>query len=218
MINVKLFAKSLAILFVTLASTEGQTLSINNFMKLDLNCAVQEGSSANNFKINTKSLLKLIANDQGFTLPDDAKLWLMGDSFAIVNAHNTIFTNISTDVLNVAYVTDIFNSKLNQTQKIYNNTIKGTQVVTLNYNGSSTSFTLSCYGKYYFHNESNGRNAFVRSSFSSEGFGPGTSNGHNMIVTGSVDGDYFLRYTISNPPPTGSFPPGETNVLGTFPH
>jgi len=204
--------------FVFLAFTaQAQTLAINNVMNIALVCQVQrqvqqDSSSMTNCKITTKSLLELIATDQGFTLPAKAKLWLNDDTFFVLNADDTIFTNIDTNLLNITYVTTVLKSKLIQTTNTYTDTINGTSVIILNYNGSSVSFTFNCYGKQNFLNKVKGSNAVLESSFSGDGFGSGMCDGQNMIVKGSLTGKYSTRYTVDGG--VGIFPPGD---LGTFP-
>lgn len=210
-------------IFVFLAFTaQAQTLAINNVMNMALVCQVQQDSSSvTNCKITTKSLLELIATDQGFTLPAKAKLWLANDSFFVLNADDTIFTNIDTNILNITYVTAVLKSKLIQTTNTYKDTINGTSIVTLNYNGSSASFTFNCCGKQNFLNKVRNTNAVALSSFSGSGFGPGIYDGQNMIVKGSLTGKFNQRYTVGGG--VGTFPPGDLGtfpgdgVLGTFP-
>jgi hypothetical protein len=193
-------------------TTQAQTLAlaINNVMSIALVCQVQQDSTGvTNCKITTKSLLELIATDQGFTLPAKAKLWSSDDAFSVLNADDTIFTNIDTNLLNITYVTAVLKSKLTQTTNTYTDTINGSSVIILNYNGSSVSFTFNCYGKQNFLNKIKGTNAVASSSFSGDGFGSGICDGQDMVVKGSLTGKYSMRYTVRY---TGD------GGLGIFPH
>lgn len=222
---------SVLAVFGLLAFTSGaQTLAINDLMNVALVCRVQQDeppdASTTNLKINTKSLLELIAADQGLALPPHAKLWLANNVFSILNEDNTIFADIDTNVLNITYVTTVLKSKLLQTTNNYLETIDGTSIVTLAYNGPSISFTLNCCGKNSFYNKVNftktANNAIASNSFSGWGFGSGTYNGQNMIVRGSLKGTYSTRYTAGGG--VGTLPPGSGigafpgSGVGTYPH
>jgi len=180
-------------------ASKAQTLEIYGNMNVALVCQVQQGASTTNFEINTQSLLKLIAADQGFTLPPQAKLFLADDIFYILRKDNTIFTIINTNLLNVTYGTTVLKSKLIQTKNAYLETVDGTSIATIAYNGSSISFTLNCCGENDFYNTvdftKTTNNSFVSNSFSGFGFGPGICNGQNMVVKGFLTGTYSLRYT-----------------------
>jgi hypothetical protein len=173
-----------------------------------------------NLTINTKSLLTLIATDQGFTLPPKAKLWLDGDMFYLLKQDNTIFTIVDSNLLSITYVSDVLNSKQIVTTKTYLETITGTSVAILAYNGSSISFTLNCYGKEIFYNASNFTNAVLSRSYSGWGFGSGTCDGQNMVIKGSLKGKDTTRYAVGGG--VGTFPPGGPLAFppddsGTFP-
>jgi len=220
----------LAIVGLLTFTSEAQTLAINDIMNVALVCQVQQDehpdASTTNLEINTKSLLKLIAADLGLTLPPHAKLWLANNIFSILKEDNTIFADIDTNLLNITYVTTVLKSKLLQTKNTYLETLDGTSIVTLVYNGSSISFTLNCYGKNGFYNKVNfsktTNNAITSNSFSGWGFGSGLCNGQNMVVKGSLTGIYSTRYTTGGG--VGTFPPGNGSGIfpgsdvGTFPH
>jgi hypothetical protein len=199
----------IAVLGLLTFTAEAQNFTINSIMNVKLVCQVQqeesyETSSTTNLTINTKSLLEMIATDQGFTLPAKAKLWLSGNSFSVLNSEGTIFVNIDTNLLNITYVTTVLKSNLTQTTNTYVNTINGTSVVILNYSGSSVSFTFNCCGKQNFLNKLKDIHAVALSSFSGRGFGPGICNSQNMIIQGSLTGKYSTRYTVGDG--VGTFP------------
>jgi hypothetical protein len=183
-----------------------------------------------NLTINTRSLLELIAADQGFTLPPKAKLWLAGDMFYILKQDDTIFTNVDSELLSITYVTNVLQYKMIQTTNKFMHTFAGTSVAIIAYNGSSVSFTLNCYGKATFYNAGNFNNPdnWVQSySYSGWGFGSGTCDGQNMVIKGSLKGKYTLRYGAGGQGP-GTFPGGGSSLpllppapgddAGTFPH
>jgi hypothetical protein len=163
-----------------------------------------------NLTINTRSLLELIATDQGFTLPPKAKLWLAGDMFYILKQDNTIFKYIDSELLSITYVTNVLQYKMVQTTNKFVRSFTGTSVAILAYNGSSLSFTLTCYGKTTFYNAGNFKNPdnWIQSySYSGSGFGSGTCDGQNMVIKGSLNGKYTLRYGGGGQG-TGTFPGG----------
>jgi hypothetical protein len=169
-------------------------------------------ATTTNFTINTKSLLKLIAADQGFTLPPKAKLWLVGDMFYVLHQDNTVFTNIDSELLSITYVTNVLAYKTIQKTNSYASTVTETSVAILAYNGSSISFSLNCYGKNTFYNKTDFTNAVASYSYSGQGFGSGTSGDQNMIVKGSLSGKHTTRYKVGGG--VGTFPGGDS---GTFP-
>lgn len=188
-----------------------QTMAIHGIMNVALVCQVQQDGLPNatttNLAIRTQSLLKFIANDQGFALPANAKLWFDGSASAVLRANNTIFTNIDTNILNITYGTTVLKSKLQQTTKTYVDTIRGKSVVTLNYNGSAMSFNLNVVGENGFYNTVNyakaENNAVGVNSFSGSGFGSGMVGDQSMVVTGTVTGRWSFRYTADGEPVTG---------------
>lgn len=172
-----------------------------------------QSATTTNFTINTKSLLKLIAADQGFILPPKAKLWLAGDMFYILRQDNSIVTNIDSELLSITYVTNVLEYQTVQKTNRYVSTIKETLIATLHYNGPSLSFTLDCYGKTAFYNQTDFTNAIAVNSYSGQGFGYGTSGGLNMIVKGSLQGRHAFRYQVGG---VGTFP-APNNPSGEFP-
>lgn len=220
--NMKQFLSvTVAIIALLSFTARAQTLSLNEVMSLGLDCQIQQNestftSTTTNLEINTQSLLELVAADQGFTLPPHAKLWLGGNGFAVLRQDNTIFTNIDTNILSVTYVSTVLKSKLIQNRNLYQDTVDGTSVVTLIYNGSTISFNLNFIGDQTFYNQANyaktTNNAVVSTSFSGRGFGGGTCGGKNMVVTGFLNGNYTFSYTTGN---AGPMPPGGGD--GAFP-
>ena len=143
--------------------------------------------------INTRSLLAMIAADQGFTLPAKAKLKLLDDTFLVLNQDNTVFTNVDRELLSLTYVTNVLESTLTQTPDIFATTITITSIAVLTYNGCSTAFTLNCYGKAVFHSQFGRSYPFMSHSYSCQAFGSGTCNGQNMVIKGSLSGKETLR-------------------------
>jgi hypothetical protein len=172
-------------------------------------------ASTTKFRINTKSLLKLIAADQDLTLPPKAKLWLSGNSFYILRQDNTIFTNIDSELLSITYVTNVLAYKTIQKTNSYASTVTETLIAILDYNGSSISFSLNCYGKNTFYNATDFTNAIAVNSYSGPAFGSGTSGDQNMIVKGSLKGKHTTRYAVGGGG-VGTFPP-PNNPSGEFP-
>jgi hypothetical protein len=180
-----------------------------------------------NLTINTRSLLELIATDQGFTLPPKAKLQLVGDMFYILRQDNTIFTIVDSNLLSITYVTNVLQYKMIDTTNQFVHTFTGMSVAILAYNGSSISFTLNCYGKAVFYNAGNHASRVESHSYSGWGFGSGTCDGQNMVIKGSLNGKYTLRYGAGGQGP-GTFPgggpilpplpPASGDDAGTFPH
>jgi hypothetical protein len=177
-------------------------------------------ATTTNVTINTKSLLKLIAADQGFTLPPQARLWPSGNTFFILNQNNTIFTNIDSEVLSLTYVTNVLEFQTIQTTNHhYASTITEPLVAVLTYNGSSISFTLNCYGKYHFYNATDSTNAILVISFSGQCFGSGTCGDRNMVIKGSLSGKRTERYHVGGGGGPGTFPGpgGRGSFPGGFP-
>jgi len=98
------------------ANVQAQALNIYCPLNIELVCQVQqvptdvvptgnvvldERATTTKLKINTKTLLAMIATDEGFTLPPNAKLWLASDVFYIFRQDNTIFTNVNSGLLNI---------------------------------------------------------------------------------------------------------------------
>ena len=182
-----------------------------------------------NLTINTRSLLALIATDQGFTLPPKAKLWLVGDLFYILRQDNTVFKYIDSELLNITYVTNVLQYKMIDTTNKFVHSFTGTSVAILAYNGSSISFTLNCYGKATFNNAGNFNHPdnWVQSySYFGWGFGSGTCDGQNMVIKGSLNGKNTMRYGGGGQgngtfpgggPILPPLPPGPGGDEGTFP-
>ena len=160
----------------------------------------------------------MIAQDQGLTLPPKAKLWLWGDNnFYILNQSNGFVAAVDTNLLSVTVFDDIYRIKTSYVPH-YKSEINGTKLLTLHYNGASTSFTVNLYGQYYFYNEAIGTNAVLVRTYSGVGFGPGASDGQPLIVTGTFNADYKTQYVLGGS--TGLFPVESSppsNPLGTFP-
>ncbi len=165
-------------------------------------------ATTTNLTINTKSLLKLIAADQGLTLPPKARLWLADDRFVIVNPDNTIFTNVDTELLSITYVTNVVVLKTVYPTNGYVNTLTETLVTSLDYNGSSISFTLNCYGKFHCQDRDNHINEVVARSYSCQGLGSGTCGDRSMVIKGSLSGQCTTQYS----------PGDEGGHPGTVPH
>jgi hypothetical protein len=160
------------------------------------NLVYKDRATTTNLTINTKTLLALIAADQGLTLPKNAKLWRVPGGFYIIGPDNTIFTNVDSGLLNLTYVTNVINNNTFLTaNRHYVSNVNSPTTAILTYNGLSVTFTLNLYGKYEFYNESDDNfiNTILSTSFSGEGFGSGTSGGQGMIITGSVTGSETQR-------------------------
>lgn len=209
---------------------QAQILIISGPLNLALTARVQQGETVqttpgggysyllsgttSNLMITTKSLLKMIAADQGFALPPRAKLWLDDDTFYILRQDNTVFTNIDYGILSISYVRNVLACKTIQKTNHYQSTVTGTLVATIYYNGSSLSFALDCYGKNAFYNTSDGTNAVAVNAFAGQAIGCGNTDGHDMVLKGTLSGRQTQRYKVDDvgillPPlgnPTGSFP------------
>jgi hypothetical protein len=169
----------------------------SEYLDFSLNCQLL----ATNFEINTKSLMQLIARDQGFALPPNARLWLPAGApgLSILYQDHVIFTNVDTNIFNITLVTNIVSDKITQTKNTYSETVFAPTVLQLNYNGASASFTLTCagdwksYSKIVFHKAGYGSN--VINSFSGTCAGYGTYGDQNMVIRGTMKGNYTKTTT-----------------------
>ncbi|HTY88697.1 MAG TPA: hypothetical protein VMB80_14615 [Candidatus Acidoferrum sp.] len=226
-------AKSLSCMIVLgllAAATHGQILKISGPLHLALKAWVQQGetvqttpgggysyllsATTSNLTITTKSLLKMIAADQGFTLPPRAKLWLDDDTFYILRQDNTIFTNIDYEILSIAYANNVLAYKTIQKGGHYQSTVAGTLIATIYYNSSSLSFALDCYGKNTFYTAADGTNAVAVNSFTGQAFGCGSTDGHDMVLKGTLGGRQTQGYKVAD---GGILPPFLGNPTGSFP-
>jgi len=218
----------LAVIGLLAFAAHAQTISLNCDMDIALTCQVQPGGEVDKstLKINTKSLLELIAGDQGFKLPSNAKLWYSSLGVFILNQDGGVFTNVDTNIFNITFDAGIQSYKITDTAKLYEETLREPSALTLNYNGATVSFNLACVGNYEFYNKVNyaesGKNAIVTSSFSGACLGSGMDNGQAMIIKGTLTGNYSFRYpagdtnTNTNTMDAAS-PGGDSNPLGIFP-
>jgi len=205
------------------ANVQAQALNIYCPLNIELVCQVQqvptdvvptgnvvldERATTTKLKINTKTLLAMIATDEGFTLPPNAKLWLASDVFYIFRQDNTIFTNVNSGLLNITYMTNVMDYRLFITTKRYVSNLTEPTTAIIAYNGSSVSFSLNCYGKVKFYNATDDSTNYILStSYSGLGFGSGICAGQNMVITGSVAGEQTQRYKTGSGGNAGEFPP-----------
>lgn len=147
-----------------------------------------------NLTLNTKSLLKMIAADQGFNLPTNASLGMIENTFVVLNKDKSIFTNVT--VMGMTKMAEVDKGDLKLTAKNAAEAQTGTQVGTISYNGTNSTigFTL-----YFLASDSyTAKNNFttngvpvvgtVSESFSGSGHGPGICQGNEMVISGSMSG------------------------------
>lgn len=196
-------------------TAKAQDLVGNEYVNFSLACQAPE----TNFEINTKSLVRLIAADQGFTPPSNARLWLFGGPTGLLllrqpNGNSTI---VDTNIFNIAFVTNILSYQLTQNTNTYLETAFAPTVLELNYNGASVSFTLTCAGDWKFYNHVNFHksrdNAIVITSFSGTCVGYGTYGGQTMVIKGTMKGNYTFRYAADD----GGGGGGDGGGVGAFP-
>jgi len=198
---------TIACLLAFVSATRAQEINAN--MDLQLQCQVQQGNSITNAQIDTQSLLELIAADQGFTLPNHAKLRLNGSSFVVLQQDNTVTAYVDTNILSVVYVGMVEKSSSTNNTKNYTSTLTTTPVISINYNGSTISFSCNFKGSYAVYNlvVHMTDKAVYTTSYSGTGFGTGTFAGQTMVVTGTLNGSYIFQYSTGTiTPPIGIFP------------
>ena len=144
-----------------------------------------------NLLINNKALLALIAKDQVFTLPANANLGMIENTFVVLNKDKSIFTNVNSGLLSLAMGTSVSKGKATQTAKSETETDASTSVGTMTYNGTNVTkviFTLNFLGKDSYTAKDNYTNGIVSESFSGSGAGSGSCLGQNMVIKGSLSG------------------------------
>lgn len=136
-----------------------------------------------NLTLNTKSLLKMIAADQGFTLPTNASLGMIENTFVVLKKDKSVFTNVT--VMGMSTMAEVGKDDIRLTAKNVAETQTGTRVGTISYSGTNSTieFTLFFRASDTYTAKNNLTNGVpvvgtVSESFSGSGHGPGSCQGH----------------------------------------